>query len=141
MNLPDLELQIDAQDGNVLYQRTAAFAYLMALKHGIGAVVLRQGYFEKRADGSVATVILYMPYTDDEGVFPPETLSMLNEYDPALEYVLMTVSREGKGSCMVFSASRIGATPAICALCGCGMNIIFHGFRASCSSSRNRCRR
>ena len=108
-------LHIDAKDGNELYRRLAAFAYLSSLSHGIGAAVIQEGAFVKGADGSVSADVRYIPYTPEDELFTAEAEGILNAYDPAQELILLIVDRQNRASCILMTAQLIGAMPkALC---------------------------
>jgi hypothetical protein len=106
-----LQVRIHATGGTDFYRQVAIFAYGAWLRHGYGAVCVKQETFHARKNGHVAAQVTYIPYSA-EAFLPSEVTEMINAYDPKRECVFAMIDAQGSASCVTLSAEEhMGSTP------------------------------
>jgi len=106
-----LNKTISAEDGIDFHKKIAAFSFQGFLDHGVGAVIIHEGQFEKHPNGSVDATLTYAVYEEDSDLFPPEAVEMIEEYEPESEIVLAIVGKDDEATCITLSAQQIGCSP------------------------------
>ena len=104
-------VNIQASDGHDFYRQVATYAYSEFMRKGVGAVVIAEGHFQVFGDGQIEAVLLYVPYTDDSEILPPEAEQQIDAYNPDRECVLALADGNGEGSCLTLTANQMGSSP------------------------------
>jgi len=101
-----------SDDGNHFHEQMSAFSFEMFLGYGRGAVIVREEHFRQRPNGVIDARLEWVAQ-DALDTFRTlhELTSMVNDYDPNVEFVFVTVDADNRGDPLVLRTGENGVTP------------------------------
>lgn len=93
------------------WKHLAAFAYRSYLDFGDGVVLIKEQPSKPFSPADLEKQFQYIPFDPDKDDIPMDAATMIVDYDPKKEVILMITDAKGDTLCLQLTAEKLGITP------------------------------